>query len=262
MKLKYSLLLGLLIGLSHFLAAQKNKPHDFSQETYVIANLDPDTVPEKERASSTLRALKSGAVVVRLKTSERSVDAYRRAGKTDIADRIVAERKKQNQKMYYAYKTYFTFCPVYFIYAKDTKQLMDGNRKIFLNEDLNYDDTISFNYTNYIFSEYGSAEAFSDFSDVAAPSTGGVTSGPYGNKTDTIATETNTMPASTSSLIFLDKHLKQLKRPFPYLEAVYLESFNASVKNLNRELAKAYYRLVMAKDFRDEMKRAKQKGKN
>ncbi|MFN8286159.1 MAG: hypothetical protein U0V74_05365 [Chitinophagales bacterium] len=256
---KLVLSLGIVICCLQIIQAQKNKPHDFSQENYVITNLDPDTVPERERASATLRALKSGAVVVRLKTNDKSVAAYRKAGRDDVADRITAERRKQNEKMYYAYKTYFTFCPVYFIYAHDTKELQNGNHSIFLNSNLSYDTSIHFNYTNYIFSEYGSAEAFSDFPRPQHYR-------PYDDRKhdkilDTIPVESNTMPASTSALVFLDKQLNQLQRPFPFITGVYLDAYNASVKTQNRELEKAYYRLVTAKDYKDERKREKQKGK-
>ncbi len=248
---------GLLLGLAYVAQAQKNQPHDFSKEPYVITNLDPDTVPERQRASATLRALKSGAVVVRLKTNDKSVAAYRKAGRDDVADRIVEDRKKQNLKMYYAYKTHFTFCPVYFIYAKDTKELLKGNRNIFLNQDLNYDSTVTFNYTNFIFSEYGTAEGYSDFSDFS----GLPVSGRYDARTmDTVSTEHNTMPATTSALLFLDKHLNQLQRPFPFITGVYLDAYNSAVKNLNRELEKAYYRLVTAREYKDQRKREKQKG--
>ncbi len=247
---------GLLLGLVYVAQAQKNQPHDFSKEPYVITNLDPDTVPERERASATLRALKSGAVVVRLKTNDKSVSAYRKAGRDDVADRIVAERRKQNERMYYAYKTYFTFCPVYFIYAHDTKEFLDGNRKILLNTELNYDSTIKFNYTDYIFSEYGTAEGFSDFSDY----TGMPVADIRDNRImDTIAAQNNTRPASFSALIFLDKNLNQFQRPFPF-EAVYLDGFKSAVVFLNRAMEKAYFRLVTTREYKDQRKREKQKG--
>src|SRR6266852_1453519 len=50
-----------------------------------------------------LKNLRSGTLVVRLKTNEKSIKAYRESGRNEIADRIVEDRRKQNQKIVSAF---------------------------------------------------------------------------------------------------------------------------------------------------------------
>src|SRR3954463_1491188 len=99
-----------------------------SKEPYVITNLQKDSVNERTRAAITLRNLINGSVIIRLKTNQKSVDAYRKAGQHEIADRIEAERKLQNQKIYSAFVHNFNFCKTYFIYANETRDLLNGTK--------------------------------------------------------------------------------------------------------------------------------------
>src|SRR2546423_6289970 len=96
------------------LHAQNDKSPELSKQAYLITNLQKDSINERTRAALALRNLINGSVIVRLKTNQKSVDAYRKAGKNEIADKIEAERKKQNQKIYYAFIRNFNFCKVYF----------------------------------------------------------------------------------------------------------------------------------------------------
>ena len=126
-----------------------------------------DTLTIRSATSYMLRNLKSGSLVVRLKTNQKSVDAYRRAGKIYVAERIETERRNQNLKLYWAFRNHFTFCKVYFIYAHETQRFLDGERGIFLDRELNHDTSIVFTDSEYIFCEYGSAQPFAGFQDYA-----------------------------------------------------------------------------------------------
>lgn len=256
------LLLALVVGV-FALQAQKKAP-ELNRQPYVIEAPVLDTLPLKDKASQTLRALRNGAVIVRLKTNQKSVDAYRRNGQTALAERIAEEREKQNRKMYKAFLNNFLFCKVYFIYAHETEAFNNGNRALFLNENLQHDSTIVFTDTNYVFCEYGSVEAFSDFSDYKAPAKGtaalGATVDPASNSLqDSVTYRTSTSPATTSGLVFLDKSLHQLNRPFPYVVGVYMENFDAPVRSLNREMERAYGRLVIRRDFNDQLKKERKR---
>ena len=262
---------------------KKDTIPDLSKGNYIITNLAEDTLGYKDRASQTLRMLRNGAVIVRLKTSSKSVDAYRKAGQNEIADRIEADRRKQNEKMYRAFERSFTFCRVYFIYAKETDQFLKGDRGIFLNSKLEHDPAIVLNDTNFVFCEYGSAESFSKFQNQGhnanvSPGSNGYefqnsersgsfspgfngqgTIRSYGSNKilDTIPTKTATSPATTSGLFFSDKNLEQLHRPFPFVEAVYMDNYDAPLRALSRELERAYGRLVIRKDFNEKIKQEK-----
>jgi hypothetical protein len=241
----------LSISAVFFAAAQKKDSiPDLSKGKYVIANPKTDTVKLRDKASQTLRALKGGAVIVRLKTNEKSVEAYRKAGRNNIAEKIREERKTQNTKLYYAFVNEFKFCRVYFIFANQTASVLNGNYKVFLNKNLEVDSSIIFGDTTFVFCEYGSVESFSDFENV------------YSQRVlDSIPSQTSTSPSTYSGLVFLDKNLQQFYRPFPYVAGVYLDNFTPSVRTLNNELERAYFRLVVNRDFNEKIKAEKKKQK-
>lgn len=239
-------------------AQKKDTIPNLSKGNYVITNLDEDTLSLLDEASQTLRALRNGAVIVRLKTSPKSVAAYRAAGKNDIADRIEADRRKQNEKIYQAFVRHFLFCKVFFIYSHDTKAFQEGNRAVLLNSDLQHDSTITFKGDNYVFCEYGSAQAFSEFQNQPFywGASGSVRSTPI---LDTLPVQTSTAPATSSGIFFSDKNLKQLQRPFPYVEGVYMENYDAPVSSLNKQIERTYFRLVEKKDFKEKLKTEKKR---
>lgn len=243
-------ILALLILLSVICFVSAQKKDSDSAGKYAIAKAPKDTITERDRASQILRNLRDGAIIVRLKTNEKSVEAYRKSGRNNIADKIIEDRKIQNQKLYYAFLNEFKFCRVYFIYANQTKSFMDGNRKVFLNKSLAVDSSIKFTDTTFVFCEYGSVESFSDFENVHSQ-----------RILDSIPSQTSTSPSTYSGLVFLDKNLQQFYRPFPYVEGVYLDNFTPSVRTLNNELERVYYRLVVRRDFNEKIKNEKKKQK-
>ena len=258
---KLSVVFVLLQALLSINAQKKDTIPDLSKGKYVITNLDEDTVNYRDKASQTLKALRNGAVIVRLKTNQKSVDAYRKSGRNDIADRIEADRQKQNEKMYQAFQRSFLFCKVYFIYAHETKLFLEGNRKIFLNENLQHDSTIAFTDNNFVFCEFGSVESFSKFqNELNVPGVGSIHARPK-KILDTIPIQTSTSPATTSGLFFSDKNLNQFYRPFPFVEGVYMENYDAPIRALSREMEHAYERLVLNRDFKEKIKAEKKKMK-
>lgn len=260
------LIMVLLLTAVAVQAQNRSKATDLSKQEYVISQAEMDTTPLRDKASQTLRNLRNGAVIVRLKTNLKSIEAYRKAGQTVIADRIESDRKKQNQKMYRSFENNFLFCKVYFIYANETEEFNKGNRKIFLNENLQHDSTIIFTDTNFVFCEYGSVESFSKFDDYKAPTAGtgglGTHIDPITNRLqDSVTFRTSTSPATTSGLIFLDKELHQLHRPFPFVEGVYMDNYDAPIRMLNRDMERAYGRLVIRRDFNDQIKKERKRQK-
>lgn len=261
--MKHSTILIILIQITFVGFAQKKTKafSDSAQQNYTIINSEKDSVKFRDKASQTLRDLRNGAVIVRLKTNDKSVAAYRKAGRNDIADKIVESRKSQNEKLVYAFEHEFRFCKVYFIYANQTTSILDGNYKVFLNKDLKVDSSIVFSDTTFVFCEFGSVEGFSDFSDYENKTVAdrGVNhlyeNGDAKKVPGNIPAQTSTSPSSYSGLIFLDKNLKQFYRPFPYVQGVYLDNFVPSVRSLNNEMEHAYYRLVSRRDFNERYKK-------
>lgn len=230
----------------------------FMQFVFASTHTLADSLSERMRASETLRGLKNGCIVFRLKTNDKSVKAYRDAGRNDVADRIVAERKKQNQKIVQAFRQNFTFCKVNFIYAAETQSFLSGSSTLFLNNDLLPDSSIQSCGSNFIFCEYGSVNAYSKFGNTSP-------TGLYYSKPekfmDTIATSSTTSPTTTDALFLSDKNLVPLQRPFPYVEDVYLDNYNAAAKALNRELYNAYQKLVIGEDYKNTKRQQKKERK-
>lgn len=174
--------------------------------------------------------LKNGALVVRLKTNDKSVEAYRRNGRNDIADRIIADRKIQNQKIVDAFRNNFDFCKVYFIHAVSTNRLLEGATDIFLNDAMELDTSIRLKETYFLLAEYGTVTANMRSDEYHYKNVG---------KTEPSST------ATTSSAIFIsDTTLTQLKEPFPFYQVVILENYNKAVSRLNNALHRFYFNRV------------------
>lgn len=181
----------------------------------------------RDIAVKQITALKDGALVVRLKTNDKSVEAYRRNGQNEVAERIIADRKVQNQKIADAFRREFDFCKVYFIYASSTNELLEGKKGIFLNDTLAADANIQLTDSFYLIAEYGAVTSNMRSDEYH-----------YKNVNKTEATSNTT----TSSAVFLsDTTLVQLKEPFPFYQIVILENYAKAVERLNSALHRFYF---------------------
>ena len=133
----YSVVMMLLMASATYAQEQLSRPDTQEDSLTQIERMKS----QRSRSENALRQLKAGGgIVVRLKTNDKSVEAYRQAGRNDIADRMVQERKVMNQKIYDGFSRLVTFFPVYFIYAKDSRELVAGKKGLLLNANLEYDD--------------------------------------------------------------------------------------------------------------------------
>jgi|GEM_PF-3016950 hypothetical protein len=187
------------------------------------------TVPDDNffKAAHEIYGLKHGALIVRLKTNDKSVDAYRKAGQNALADKIVADRVQLNQNIADAFKYYFSFCKVYFIYAKNSDALLRREPGIFLNEKLQPDTSIKLKEKYFLIAEYGSYTSNERVDEYHY-------SGVY-------TTEPSNSTASSSALVILDTTFTQLQEPFPFAATVYLGGYVKAVEQLNKQLEKVYY---------------------
>ena len=97
----------------------------------------------KEMAKKDIVLLKEGALLVRLKTSENTIAALRKAEREKQALKEDEWQATQNQKIVKAFWTYFDFAPVYFFYSDKSNQVRKGDFEgIFLNEKLEVDSSI------------------------------------------------------------------------------------------------------------------------
>ncbi len=223
--------------------------YDTTAIDFTVSSSRYDSLVSKERAAQELKSLKTGTLVVRLKTNDKSVKGYAEAGKQNIADRIIEDRKIQNTAIIRAFKSYYTFSKVLFIYARDTKRFLKGEKGVFLNDALTYDPSIVMKDTFFIIAEYGAAIGASIQENRYWK--GGGKRGSY------ISSEANTI--SNSALVLSNRNLEQLNRPFPFCEAVYLNNYDGAVIRLNNALEGAYARLVFKKELHDVDDKQKKK---
>jgi hypothetical protein len=203
-----------------------------------------DNPNNRQQAADQLQKLKAGgAIVVRLKTNDKSVAAYRNNGRPEVADRIERERAVQNKKIMAAFKANFDFCKVYFIYAKNSAELVAGKTGLFLNDDLKEVDSIKMDASFYVFAEYG---------DV----TSNVRTDEY-HYDGVHHTEASSTPASSSSIVLSDTAFNQLQQPFPYYQNVMLDNYDKTITRLNNAFHKAYYHLIEVPAMKKEIKKNK-----
>lgn len=210
---------------------------------FTISMVYAQTVSNRGIASQQIKDLKGGAIVVRLKTNDRSIDAYRKSGRNELANKLTEANAKQNQKLVDAFRGFFDYCKVYFIYAKNTNALLLGNQNIFLNDTLALDTTIKMKEKYFLIAEYGLITT-NELTDEYH----------YRSMNHT---EPSSTSASTNVIFISDTSLKQLKEPFPFYQQTYLDNYNKAVDNLSRALHKAYYKLDDS--IKEERKKLKEK---
>lgn len=212
-----------------------------SLSTAAVAQTGQRFVAERQ-----VMLLKNGTLVVRLKTNDKSIEAYRKAGKEKLAKKMELDNRLMNLYLMQSFLYNFDFCKLIFIKAKDTRKLLNHEPGIFLNEELNSDPSITFKGDSFFVAEYGATVS-------------NMKNNSYNYNEGTIQESQN--PASNSALVIMDTSLRQLQDPFPYYSIVNINfsnfskkhpiknpkkvddkrtPFDAAVKTLNEHLIKFY----------------------
>lgn len=187
------------------------------------------TATNRSIAAQQIKSLKDGALIVRLKTNERSIEAYKKNGMTELANKLIAENTARNQKLLDAFRQFYDFSALYFIEAKNTAALLAGKQNIFLNDSLRIDTAIHLLIKNIFIVEYGTITTNERTDEY--------------RYTGVYHTEPSSTSASTNVIFVSDTTLSQLREPFPFYQQTYLNNFGKAVANLNRNLHKAYFKL-------------------
>lgn len=158
-----------------------------------------------------IQNLKFGALVVRLQTNQRKIDAYRKIGQEKQAREVIAQTQFYNKLMIRAYIKKFDFCKVYFMYANYSDSLLKGVRKgIFIDSTLSVNPSIEMTEKFYMLAEkdhvYNSSIGFI--------------------KEDTAKYVTESGNTSIeAAMVLKNKYGHQLKSPFPfYIKRSYRKS--------------------------------------
>lgn len=191
-------------------------------------------VAERATAQNHIKTLKNTALLVRLKTRDKSVEAYRKSGAELLAQRVEQEQFAENKLLADLFRQYFTFCPVYFFYSSDTRAVQEGVRQgIFLNETLQRDAAIILPYDNFYIAEIDALrETLPDlgYADEEEKPQDATQSG--GRHADTTLQRV---------IVVKDSSLTQLRRPFPfYIRASFDRFLPSKVQKFNTRLINFY----------------------
>lgn len=181
-----------------------------------------------------IQKLKNGVLIIRLKTSNSTINAFRERGREEEAQKVEEKVKESGLELIKAFKKNFDFCDFYFVASTYTIPLKEKNFKevIFFNEKMEIDSSIKPDLSNFLIAEYGSVES----------DTNSYYQGSYVNRGGEGLEKRDTYSESGSfgyeALIIRDDHFMQLASPFPYNIRTWdgLIKPNKVVKKMNKEL--------------------------
>ncbi len=150
-----------------------------------------------------INQLKTGALIVKLKTNRTLINELTKAGNIDLAEKKRLEMFITNKNIVSAYRDNLNFCKVYFIFSSSSDSLLNGTKNgIFLDSNLNVDPYIELKEKFYLIAEkdnvYNSSIGF-----VAEDSAKFVKE--HGNASGQLV-----------DIVVKNRFGHQLKKPFPY----------------------------------------------
>ena len=180
---------------------------------------------DKIDAANHITQLKKGVLLVRLSQKTNTVNAMRKAGKTELADKIVHENWLRNQEIIAAFRGYFDFCPVYFFYSEYSTAVTKNelNNVVFLTDNLEADSSIKVSNEVFYTAEFTSIE----------PGSRNYAKSDYLNENEKESINNGGSGITLTALVIKDKKFKQLRKPFPYYVREFKElPIERSVKNV------------------------------
>jgi hypothetical protein len=149
-----------------------------------------------------INELKQGALVVRLKTNQKLIEALKQQGNVELAAQKSLEQQAINLNTIRAYVYNYTFSKIYFIYSNSSDSLLRGARSnIFLDTNLKVDPKIVMSEKFYLLAErdyvYNSSIGF-------VPEDSARVQIEQGNSVKEVP------------IVIKNKYGHQLKGPFPY----------------------------------------------
>jgi hypothetical protein len=217
---------------------------------------------KQRKSAEQIRQLKSGTLLVRLKSSENKINALINTGEPKKATKVKEQQDLENKKIVSAFKKNFNFCNAAFFYDKNSEEILNRNFvNIFLNDSLKLDSSILIDTTKPLFTaefaaiEQDTAKSFSHYS--------------YRHDENGRLQKVENYYTSSSDIDFLalvikDQHFIQLNKPFPYytrtiyksikkhpeemlfISPLYVTfltwSYDKTIKRMNKKLSRYYNR--------------------
>src|SRR3989344_7611633 len=148
---------------------------------FLLVGITSFAQKSRDKARTNITTIKTGALFVRLRTSELKISALKSKGMVKEAEEIRLAQEATNKQIIEAFKKEYKFSKVYFFYSNHSTSVKEGNYKglIF---DVNMQIDSSFSSNSYLIGEF-----------------------------DESAT------TQLDAFIIKDKNYVQLTKPFPYL---------------------------------------------
>ena len=217
--------------------------------------------------------LKESVLLVRLKTSENTINALIKVGMDEKAERVRIKQEFENKSIISAFNKYFNFCPVQFFFSNHSVDVK--NRRfdgIFLDDSLQVDASIKLDTNIRIM--------VADFSAIEQDTAKYLSNYSYGIIGDNPPKKvsnyyTSSMEITSDALRILDQNFVQLNKPFPYHTAIitkrnkrskeetsikkpphmglFIAAYDETVADMNRKLKQYYKRKNKKRRVVDEL---------
>ncbi len=170
------------------------------------------------RARFEAHKLKSGALLVRLKTFSKTISELEKHGYTATARKKEEQVRNSNLALIKAFRKNYSFSKLYFFYATDSDSIRNGSTSgIFLDDQLNKDESIQMTASFFMIADIGQAELPSK----------AVKEG-YHHNDDML----------NRVIVFSNQDFVQMASPFPYYQKASWPSFD--MRNIRKMNAKLY----------------------
>lgn len=187
---------------------------DFSRNRYDVAKAQ-------------INRLRHGALLVRLKTNQNTIDKLKAAGNIDLATQVARETQQNNKIIMRAYVKEFSFCPVYFFYSQYSDSVKHQHLEgIFTDTMLQVNPAIVCHADFYLVAEqnfvYSSSLGFVPLSQA-----------PLAQERGSAVKEV--------AIVVKNRYFIQLHEPFPYYQKGYsMKKYAGFVKAFNSKLVTFY----------------------
>ncbi|MGB0932590.1 MAG: hypothetical protein ACPGVB_17530, partial [Chitinophagales bacterium] len=128
----------------------------YQPRTIQITKEGADPIRDKYEAVENIKNLQKGALLVRLKTRQNTIDAFKERGYKKMARQVEEKQLQSNKKLMTTFQKHFNFCKVYFFYSNDSDKVLEKDLSgIFLNKDLEKDASIKVDEDHVFIAEIG-----------------------------------------------------------------------------------------------------------
>jgi len=194
------------------------------------------------KAAVKITELNKSALIVSLNSYKNKIDTYRKHGNEKMARLIESKRDQKNKELISAFNNYFDFCPVYFFYNSDSKKIKEKDfSNVFLNSDLQKDNTIKFDYDEFLIGQLG--YTLTDTSQVYGY--GDVYKNGYNSAAGYTKSATIESDLGHYGFNIKNQNFEFIAHPFPSFTSAYFAFIRIKDEKLVKRLNKRLYKFLI-----------------